>query len=92
MSASQKVRWWILHQIDRCNYPCPYCYPPDIADRISKMQADRIWMASHFNMNLNHRACRIYTRMIRNYLYDMDEEERQFLADEGPEYPVERIR
>ena len=65
---------------------------PDIADRISALQADRIWLAERLGMNLNHRACRIYTRAIRNLLWEMGDEDRQFLADEGPEYPMEKIR
>ena len=65
---------------------------PDIADKISALQADRIYLASGNRMDLNHRSCWPYTKLIRNLLYDMGEEDRRFLADEGPEYPVERTR
>lgn len=64
----------------------------DYAVTIDKLQADRIWMASQFGYDLNHRACRLYTRTIRNLLYEMEDEDRQFLADGGPEYPLEKIR
>lgn len=65
---------------------------PDIADRIDSLQVDRLWLASNLGMNLNHRACWKYTKLIRNLLYDMGDEDRRFLADEGPEYPLENTR